>query len=58
MAQKASEMKAKAGAFKQACDKDIQQFCKDVQPGGGRIAKCLKDHQSELSQECKASFNK
>jgi cysteine rich repeat protein len=44
------------GAFAQgpgACQGDIQQFCKDVQPGGGRIAQCLKQHKQELSPECK-----
>lgn len=35
------------------CGADIQQFCKDVQPGGGRIAACMKEHTQELSQACK-----
>ncbi len=44
------------GAFAQgpgACQGDIQQFCKDVQQGGGQIAQCLKQHKQELSPECK-----
>ncbi len=36
-----------------ACKDDVQKFCKDVQPGGGRIIKCLKEHESELSEGCK-----
>lgn len=36
-----------------ACHADVQKFCKGVQPGGGRIAACLKTHESELSPECK-----
>ncbi|MDA8137082.1 MAG: cysteine rich repeat-containing protein [Desulfobacteraceae bacterium] len=36
------------------CSTDVSQFCKDVQPGGGRIAGCLKQHESELTPECKA----
>jgi len=35
------------------CSADIQQLCKDIQPGGGRIAACLKEHNQELSQACK-----
>jgi cysteine rich repeat protein len=31
-----------------ACQSDVQRFCSDVSPGGGCIAQCLKQHQSEL----------
>lgn len=36
----------------QACRQDAQQFCKGVQPGGGRIVNCLLDHQKDLSDAC------
>jgi len=35
-----------------ACKQDVQRLCKDIQPGGGRIINCLRDHQSELSDAC------
>jgi hypothetical protein len=39
-----------------ACQSDVQRFCTGVNPGAGRIAQCLKQHESELSPTCKAQF--
>ena len=30
--------------FANPCEKDAKQYCSDIQPGGGRIKDCLKDH--------------
>lgn len=35
-----------------ACRADVQKLCKGIQPGGGRLAVCLKQHESELSPGC------
>ncbi len=35
------------------CGTDIEKFCKDVQPGQGRIIKCMRKHEGELSPACK-----
>ena len=35
------------------CADDAQRFCKDVQPGGGRIARCLKEHENDVSPACR-----
>ena len=40
-------------AIRAACTADAQKFCAGVQPGGGRIVACLKDHRDELSDQCK-----
>jgi len=39
-----------------ACKANIEAFCKDIEPGGGRIIQCLKTHESELSAECKKTM--
>jgi len=49
-----SEVKKKAQAFQEACRGDVTRFCADVQPGGGRIVRCLKRNEARLSPECKA----
>jgi len=53
IAGKVEELKGKVDAWKQACGKYAEQFCKDVSPGQGRVLDCLKQHKDELSQECK-----
>ncbi|WP_291516469.1 cysteine rich repeat-containing protein [Bdellovibrio sp. ArHS] len=35
------------------CQEDVKKLCPDVQPGDGRIKKCLKDNRENLSQACK-----
>ena len=43
-------------AAREACQPDVAKFCADVQPGGHRVAACLRDHASELSQACQAAI--
>jgi len=40
-------------AIRDACAQDAQKLCAGVQPGGGRIVACLKDHKDSLSDRCK-----
>ena len=39
-------------AVQQACRGDVQRLCSGVQPGGGRIAKCLREHVQQVSPQC------
>jgi len=41
-----------------ACDTDIQKLCPTVQPGGGRIFACLKQHRDQVSDSCKQAVMK
>jgi hypothetical protein len=40
-------------AIRAGCAEDAQKFCATVQPGGGRIVACLKDHKDSLSDRCR-----
>src|SRR5512139_854407 len=38
------------------CAEDIARHCRGLKPGGGRIINCLKDHEAELSADCRAKI--
>lgn len=40
----------------QECTAEREKFCKDIPSGGGRIARCIDEHASELSERCIASL--
>jgi hypothetical protein len=42
----------RARAVRQACAADLQRYCRDVPPGGGRILRCLSRHADVVSQGC------
>jgi hypothetical protein len=41
-----------------ACDSDVQKLCASVQPGGGRVLACLKQHKDQVSDSCKQAVIK
>jgi hypothetical protein len=43
-------------ALRQACEADYHRLCASVVPGGGRILKCLLDHNGELAPECRTAL--
>lgn len=42
-----------AKSVRSVCRADYERLCHDVQPGGGRIKACMKEHLSQLSEDCR-----
>jgi cysteine rich repeat protein len=38
------------------CAEDAKKFCGNEKPGGGRVAKCMKTHEAELSPSCQGAM--
>ena len=47
------EIRDKVLDAQKACQGDVKQLCPGVKPGEGRIVNCLKQHQAELSRNCR-----
>jgi phage terminase large subunit-like protein len=45
-------------AVRAACETDAQKLCAGVQPGGGRVVACLKEHKDQVSDGCKQAISK
>jgi hypothetical protein len=54
--QHVAEVKKKGQEFREACEDDVFKLCGDVKPGGGRVLNCLKQHEQELTPDCKAKM--
>jgi Cysteine rich repeat len=53
-----AKAKKKVREFKEACKDDAQRLCEGIKPGGGKIVQCLKQHEDELSADCKEKMEK
>ena len=48
----AAGLQADEQVVRGVCKADKEKFCKDVQPGDGRIMQCLAENKASLSAEC------
>src|SRR5262249_62303175 len=37
---------------RRSCGGDVRAYCRGVDPGGGRIIRCLRDNAANLSPDC------
>lgn len=51
-----SKMRKKVKSLQESCDEDLQKFCSSVQPGGGRVLRCLDGNYDRLSETCQQSL--
>jgi len=58
MAKAKEKMQEKMKEIQESCKEDVEEYCKNVQPGEGRIMQCLKKNVDHLSNKCKESFQK
>lgn len=56
LATAALAQEGKAGKGDGPCAGDAKKFCGNVQPGGGRIARCMKEHEAQLSPACQSQI--
>ncbi len=55
--QRLEKLQAQLKGVHQACEDDIALFCTGVEPGEGRIARCLEANEAHLSQVCKRAMS-
>lgn len=51
--QQASQSSQQRDVSTGACSDDISRLCAGVQPGEGRIDRCLRDRAADLNADCK-----
>ncbi|HKR88446.1 MAG TPA: cysteine rich repeat-containing protein [Phenylobacterium sp.] len=44
------------GMLRQACSGDVQTLCPGIQPGGGKLKQCLREHADKVSPGCKEAM--
>lgn len=55
-ASKLKQLEARRQAVRQLCAADAGKHCGHLQPGQGRVVRCLREHRAELSPACAAQL--
>ena len=58
MAKSKEKAREKAKALSKVCKEDAEQYCKDVEPGRGRVVRCLQENADKLSDACRTELPK
>jgi hypothetical protein len=54
--ERVSRIRQRMAQVRQACSGEAQRLCADVQPGHGAILRCMRQHESQLSNECREAL--
>jgi hypothetical protein len=46
------------GRVGSACRAEMEHFCRAVDPGRGRVYRCLREHEAELSLDCRHAIGR
>jgi hypothetical protein len=55
-AEKLREIRESAAKEWEPCRQDREKFCRDANPEGGRLARCMQDNSERLSKACRTKM--
>lgn len=53
-----TQVRQDAEAIFVSCHEDQNKFCADVEPGQGRIMRCMREHREQLSDQCRSEVER
>lgn len=52
-----ASIREKAQKIQNTCQDDVQQYCKNISPGQGRMMNCLRANNDKISNSCRAALS-